>query len=602
MVEKAVLFRNLGRIILVLNVGIILLIGASLWYRLFLPSAYFIGAFFLGVLLAISFIDSRNKRDSKLSLLQILTLYFFILNIFFIGTKYSVLPFGDSYIEFANTRILDQNHRLSIIQSTQDSAHSYLLDQMSLDSGWPATQILTVVFSGITGVDLFRTVLVLPLILAIVSFLFVYALLKKTQNALELTSSGIVLALLLYTSWPNFIFWSFQFGHMMTGLTLFTVFIYLVLRYQSEIWARNRNAFLIIVFGFPLVFTHHLSSFVMAVYLFLLAVIITMGRYSQKINAHLSKSLSSMWLFAITIFALLILWWDSYASVIWPIFSGFLKSSLRVPFQNAQNPLASTAVYPESLTPVWALTLNSFRVILPLALTLLGFIVLLRKREVMHFPSQISFLIISGIAFFVIWVATSQSVFLEWGRMITYALPFLCVYGTFAVEHYTRRRGKLRIAISALIVLLVMSSFTGLWGISFAPLHLYSPAVSSQEVGEHSVDFSPVGLFLNKYIPFDSIANISSDDPLLLLVILPPSEYKYIATLNISDFNSSSSLQFTQIVEFNGMNLYNYFNPHWVATIQPKDISTVSTELTGVLENQADRIYDNSASAIWITP
>lgn len=582
--------KSLDKTILILNLIALGVITLFLWYRLFLPTAYVLGSIFLGLLLAVSLTANRSK--SYLKFLQIFTIFFFILNVFYIGTNYKILPFGDSYVDYGVTRIFDQNAKVSVIKFPQSSG---LLDRMSLTSGWPLIQSLTIVFSQVTGIPLFQASFILPLVMSSLSFVFVYVILKKIQNALNLTDTGILFGLLVFMSWPNLIFWSLQFGHMSTGLMFFTILIYLVLRYQSET-PSSQNTVLLILFSVSLILTHHLSSFIMVTYLILMAFIITIGHYSRRISGLFSRSLNSMWFLAITVLALLILWWDSYATVIWPVFDGFLKAFIQVLYYHAQNPLINVASYPSSLTPLWATTLNYLRIILILGLAVLGFLAILKRKAHMRYASQISFLSSTGLVLGILWILAFQSGAFEWTRIITYALPLLCIYATFFVDHYVKKLKKSSIIISFFTILLVVSSFTGLWGVNFAPLDLYNPAVNSASVGEHNVDFAPVGLFLNKHVTFDNIGNISSDDPLLLLAIIPTGDYEKITALSPSDFNPTSQV----VVEFNGLDLYNYFNLNVVGTIQPKDIVPVSMQLSEALENQSNRIYDNSVSAIWV--
>lgn len=595
---SGILSNDLDQKILILNITTIVLMGIFLWYKIFLPYAYFIGLFFLGLFLAISSLSSRTESNlSVFKFLQIFTLYFFILSVFSISTKYTVIPLGDDYIDYAITRRFLNSGHISIIQPTPGPYFiSDLFEQISFSSGWPLTHTIVIIFSTLTSLTLFQTTFILSLSFSLLAFVFVYIFIEKTKVALNLTSLGVILALLLYLSWPNGIFWSLHFGHMNMGKLFFTMMVYLSLKYESKPFDR-RNIILITLIGASLVFSHHFSSLVMVGYLFLLSFIVFVGNYLFRTTNSLSKSLRPMWNFAILIFAILILWWDNVASAIWPVLGSFIQRFIQILLRaRTYEPIVNIASYPDSLTPNWVILLNVLRTILILVPALLGGLTIFRGRP--H-VSQRPFLISSGIAFGILWILGFQSVSFEWNRIITLAMPFVCVYGAFFIDKRINKLKLSNIIISLFIILLVASSFTGLWGIAHAPVHLYDSTINAASVGEHNTNFMTSGKFLDAFIDLQRFNNISADDPLLLYVILPPNEYEKVRYLDDSDiYHLSASARV--IIEFNGLNLYKYYY-FLEPKIEPEDIEPIKSQLKEALETHLNRVYDNGNSAIWMS-
>jgi len=151
------------------------------------------------------------------------------------------------------------------------------------------------------------------------------------------------------------------------------------------------------------------------------------------------------------------------------------------------------------------------------------------------------------------------------------------------------------IPLVGVVVLLVSSSFVGLWAHRYAPIHLYDPSIGMSDVGEHKAVYSALRVFLNTHVTHGNVDKVLADDILLLYVILPPSEYAKILRLTAKNLLIPDRSLVLQLRE---LNLYEYYYSG-SPPIKPWEIESQKSDIRLNLETNLNCIYCDGEFKVW---
>jgi len=603
---------------------------------------YLIVAIALASVVVFSIIGYHRGQVSKFTtVFLILIVYVLLRNVQFIATHYSAMEPGDVVQEYAVINTFSQAGQLSVIPRGEFSI------MLTWYSSWPALHSLSLVFANVLGIELAKLPMVLPTILGMIGFAFVYLLANGLTESLKLSKLVVPIALLLYAISPEAIYYGFKFVHQGMGTMLVLVQFYLIYKYLIN--RDVRILALAILNALLLVATHHYTSFVFVVYLLAFAlltlVLALVARRIAKTDwlaslAKLRNPAIVLGLVALVTSGAIFAWWSTAGTILiegqaidvigkLKQIVGLFISGVIPPAVGASAPpdivaLAPPAevkafidmtpyfpkyLYPPELTPPWVglLWVRDFLVYAPV---IFGFVWLFREkfRKRLHDFKELVisyFLVFSLSCFGVLFLLELFISHVEPYRVVLLSLPFIAVCGAILYAEMLSRRKWLLYIGSGLLVFAVTMSFLGLWGHMHAPVHLYSSVISHQEVGEAApLDEKHYSLqaFVDGNHLADTAAAIVSDHNAFLYLILSPEQYhkfglgdqQLVSGLK-KKIDSADNLM---VVDFN-TNLYSYYSRS-SGRIGPDKAREIRKQYHSILENSLNKVYD-STFEVWLT-
>jgi len=257
------------------------------------------------------------------------------------------------------------------------------------------------------------------------------------------------------------------------------------------------------------------------------------------------------------------------------------------------------AIYPVLLTPPLVPELLLFRDVLLYAPAVVGFFLISRRAR--KAPEKI-FLVYSALVFGIIIIIDYFTTKIGYVRIIGMSLPFLVFLSAityFTIIEKIKRFWKVPL-IALLVTILLVSSFIGLWGHNFAPVHLYNPAVSPNDVGERNKDFMRIADF-NRYVPIANFAKVWADDRNPLVFLLNPADYSKIETMPVSNIGELGSRSNELAYVLKDLNLYFYYAGTYSSIDNPKDVEGVKSMLQQHLESRFNLVFNDGKYEVWET-
>lgn len=576
--------------------------GFFLWFKIFLPFAYYLSATIIAALIAVQIITK-----SKFTFASIILLLVFLNATYYISTNYQTIPFGDANYDYGVARTFLLNGRISSFQPTSFQSVS----NMAYYSEWPVLHSFAVQLSLLSGVDIYYIAMLVPMLLSVASFIFVALIASRIRRLLNIDIRFEYFTLLIYACASETLDWQIQFVRQNIGLMLFFGIMALLLILATSKTLSRVNVILLTCFSLTLVLAHHYTSLMLVLFLFGFI-------FFQKVLK--SKFYRTNKIFAINIFQIilvvsvsLLLWWDTFASLIWTYITAGIQqiTALFTGGRSFQYLPVSAAFYPAALTPTWATDLLLLREVLIYSVAAFGFLILLLRRPKSNAEF---FLILSVITFIALFAINDLLLRVEITRVLELAIPFTAILGGFFAAEVYKRTGGIwnKLVVFLLVFILIPAAFIGLWGNSYAPMQLYNPSISFNSVGERSPTVDRIADFIGTYVNFSYYRMIQTDDDAPLIRLLNPNDYSEIVRVDgaTSDL-FPSSVVFNQTVflyprgtiivfEFGNMNLYYYYSRQYSPIPNPADGQQVSAQLNSYLANTSDRIYDDGQYQIWV--
>ncbi len=551
--------------------------------------------FILATLLAFSIV--KNGASSKVVFFQLLLIFFLLRNVYYLGTK-NVMPFGDAYWDYAVENIFLEEGQISTIEGVVRPTEAGGISQLTWYSGWPFLHVLGNFFSMITGIDILYLNWILPNFLALVSFAFAYLLFEKLRTKLNLPQEITFISLFLFTITPEAIFWQMQFVRQSLALTLLFMIFYLL--YTISFEKIDRRYFLILVLLIlSLGVTHHVTAFTLALFLLLFSLINTVARMvGRRERLRWIFSAVRIEIFANLGFLMLIsmvLWWYRNSNIIFPtITSRLILFFETLGLERIYSQVVTT--YPAVINPAWVPPLLGFRDLMIYVPAVIGLWILWRNKS--NFREK--FFIIYSVVAFVFILFINFTFRIEPLRIIMFLAPFFVFLSALVYNKiHVLSKLKSKIIMFSVLVLLVCTSFLGLWAHSFAPIHLYDPSIDLVEIGEATPDFLRLKSFFENRINVTEIQVVRADVVSQLVCLLDPADYDKIKPLPIEDLDQLQG-ESTLVISFNDLNLYQYFGYVW-SPVEASEARTIQLELKNYLKSNFSRIYDDGSSCVWVS-
>ena len=588
------LFNKQSVIVVALEMLLVFLIACCLWYKVFLPTSYFMAIALLTALLIIQIV--KNHRITFL-VFQIALLFLLTRNIYYLATNYSIIPFADGNWDYGVVKTFIEKSSISIIREPNPPA-----TVLTWYSGWPSLHTLAMSLSQISGIDAFYVALLLPSIISISSFIFVYLFVEKIRKSIKIDTRVTPLALLIYATSPETVFWPMQFVRQNLGILFFTITLFLIS--LSTINPRNtKYKALVIFFAMSLVIAHHFTSFIMVAYLFLFSALLVIGKYlaETKVGNKLfwsSPNFSTIGI-ALATFAFLFVWWDNFGSVIWPTIGSGIQHFIGVLMGIKEIKYIPTqAYYPNILTPPWVLSLLTLRDLLIYVPALFGlFLVTTKARK----TAAKFFVIYSTLVFGILFITDNLFFRVETYRLVSLSLPFIALLNAISYNQLRKRLKPIWNVpiIVAIMAVLLLSSFIGLWAHNYAPLHIYDPSINYMEVGERNTDFMRTNGFLNEKLSMSRFQRIWTDDANTLVSLLDPIDYNKIKMLMPDSTHVLDPCGDDIVCAFKDLNRYSHYAGTYSAIKSPQEAEVFRCELYRHLD-KFNLIYNDQKYKFWV--
>jgi len=575
------------RLSVVLEILIVLIIILQPCSKFFPVWVYFLVSVLFGIIISIFILF--HSYNNIFIIAQLLLLSLVVRNIYYLATHYSVLPYGDPYSEYGVLRALMQNEAIFVFPSMGN----LITKKLEVYSGWPAYALLGVFSSRITSINAFYNAFLLPFALFIGWFVITYSLLKTLKQDMGLDNFVINLALLVAATSP-FLYQPPLFYHQDLGLFLLTL-IFLISYRQIKLHSFQTSILMTLV-AISLVIVHHYTSIIAMLYILLLPsliFIIGMRKYQRfsKITSYVSFLTVGI-IMMISIF----LWWDNFAPVVWPFVRGRVSNFVNIlktgSFRSAVPHGWETNLSPV-LTPNWAPVLLYLRDALTYIPVFMSFILLLIKSE----NAYPKLFIVSSLLVAAVPLSIDASFGLGVGvvyRAIPLFMPFFALcFGIFYQNFRNKQRRISIILIQNVIVLLVFSSLVGLWAHRWVPLHLYDPRVDFTEAGEHSPSWQRMNKFFIRYVTYNDISQILTDNWYMLSLILPLEQHEKLQSINAKTVSLFGN---TMTVSFRGLSVRSY-----ILQILPDKSNPDfrKREFKKKLMTSSNLIYEDGKFRIW---
>lgn len=597
------MFDKQSVIAVALEIVLIVGVGYSLWYKIFLPMAYYLVATLFVALIVAQMLTKGNRKSL---VFQIALLVFLTNIVYYLATNYRIIPFWDANWDYAVAKTFIQEGNTFVIMEQEPPASI-----LSSYSGWPLLHSLAFSFSQISGIDAFHISLGLPLLISITSFLFVYLIVEKVRRSLGLDTMVTNLALLIYATSAEALYWQIQFVRQNLGILMLFATIYAFHRSSINLTDSRKYKALAIFFAMTLVVTHHYTSFIMASFFFLFSAFQIISAHARvrrtRIRSKLfltrpAPAMATLGL-ALLMFVFLFSWWDYFGTIIWPFVKAQITRLPRV-FLGIQEfeYMPMPAYYPKTLTPTWATSLLMLRDILTYIPAFFGFFLLLFKKTKTRHEF---FVIFSTLTFGLLFVIDNFALRVETFRLFMMASPFVAL---LSATFFTRFEKKLKgigrfLFVTTVLIVFILASFIGLWGHRFAPVHLYDPSVNSVEVGERNIDFMRVNGFFSQKIRVNSFEAIWVDDDTSLVSLLQPNEYSKIRNVRLGYIQTHATMHPSineLLCAFKDFNLYSYSSGAYSPIKTLEEAQTLRYELYQYSDNNLNRIYDDGKYRFWV--
>jgi hypothetical protein len=550
------------------------------------------------MLFATSFINSDEKKMKSI-IFQILLLFFVIRSIYYISTQ-NTIAFGDAYWDYAVVKAFSQQNSIFLIHSTVFPIEAGGISQLTWYSGWPILHSLGLSFCKITGIDPFYLNLIVSPVLGFVTIIVTFLLVESLRKELGLSSKVTYIALLIYAVTPENVFWQMQFTRQSLALTLFALFIYLIYTTFSQRPDRRYGAVLLAL-ALLLIMAHHFTSFSAILFIGLFSTIVILGKYLSGINAlgNLFQRSHGKSYLALTLAmsAFLLLWWDNVGIAVWPTVQSriihFIES-----LTNTQLNFWPTAAYPSALRPAWVIFLLRIRDIILYLPAFVGFFLLYRRKT--KTPGKF-FVIYFALAFSLIFLVNNFIFAIEPRRAIMYAMPVVSLLSSIfynKIQLLFKAGGNAIIFL--VIVILVFSSFIGLWAHDYAPMHLYNPNTSSIDVGEVTPYYTRLKPFFEEKVPIEQVQTIWVDAIDQLVYILNLSSYDKIRMLPSSNIEQIQFGRNDIICSTRDLSLYSYYSYIWQSVKGVEEARNLQDQLRQYLSCNDSRVYDDGRNTLWI--
>jgi hypothetical protein len=167
---------------------------------------------------------------------------------------------GDEFVHAAAAHHLVSAHSITA---------SFANAGVNVAANYPGMQLIAVSISQVSGLSLFVTGLLVIGVACVMLMLAIYQVVEALTGSSR--TSGV--AALLFAANSNFLFWGVQFSYQSLALPLFIVLVALIIARAEQLKTSRATTLSILVIGAALTVSHHVTSFAVAVVLWLLTLL-----------------------------------------------------------------------------------------------------------------------------------------------------------------------------------------------------------------------------------------------------------------------------------------------------------------------------------------
>jgi hypothetical protein len=432
-----------------------------------------------------------------------------------VGTEFKILPFIDTYWDFAVVRTFLDNKEISILSDFKGG-----VSPLEGYSAWPLLHTLEYLFIMVTGMNPLLAHILNTLYIPLIPFIFTFLIIRLLHVKLALPLEFVYIASIFYATMPDTIYWSLQLIRNTLGWNFTSMIMFFLLRNHSNRPSYPFTVAILLLF-IAIVLSHHWSSIII-ISGFLLYFFSTHIKISEK-QTKSDNSINNNFYITCLLFStiILIIWWINYSNIIFEMTNFNKIISIRPTIERW------VPTFPPELTPmplILFLRAKMFLIYIPLVVGLYCI-----YKYYNRYPSLLIQFVFS-FTFIIIFLTLFNFVInLEPTRVIVLFIPFSIVSLSFFYLQIYNINNSLKLIITYIILPFVtIISFIGVFSHSIIPSHLYSD-LNPLTIGEH-----PTKIYINEFgrkINYSNIVNIYSDDAELLTTLIPSSQLYKIERL-----------------------------------------------------------------------
>lgn len=323
---------------------------------------YWTGLMFVVLPVAFRLITGTSSRQERIGLVAFLGLALYLVKIIH---SPQMFIYSDELLHFHNADNILQSGRLFLANSILPESAYY-----------PGLELATTALSSLSGLSIFTAGVILIGVARLVIVLALY------QFFLLFSRSGraAALAVLIYTTNSNFLYWSAQFSYESLALPLGVLLLVALARwvYIENSDLRRGLTWLILFLTATIVITHHITTYALVGFLIAISMIYTILRKYRK-NVQ-----PNTWGFALFAMALALFWVIVMANpTIFYLFQIFKYAFNNLVQIIVEGGLGRTLFTSQSgvVAPLWERVIGIGSVILILIGTLLGWLTLYKRKQ-----------------------------------------------------------------------------------------------------------------------------------------------------------------------------------------------------------------------------
>jgi hypothetical protein len=568
-----------------------ILLAYQLWTKAFPLWVYLAGSAALAIIVGFSLLAYRQHRS--LVIIQVFFVSFLIMHVYYLATHYAVLPWGDPYGQYwvLSTSLQDGKVSLSPEYAPERAV-------TTLYNGWPGIHFVGAALSEVGNVAPLEVAMFLPWALFTAFLLLAYLLLREFASDFSSARGLLPFSLLILVTSPFLnegVPPLYKYQYM--AVVLLVAVFYLSYRHLHR--PSPALSLLLIVITAALVITHHYTSFLAVLYLFILALILTFAsRYSEALGRRgfLAGAYRFAPFFMLGVIAavFLFLWWNEAATVIWPYVSNSIDRFTKILRSGAAEPAIWQTGYTYP-SPWWAVAVLLLRNVLMFGGAVLGFALIVMRRR--YTPTRL-FLISAILALTM--PVLADAAFKYTGppyRAVGIFMPFVAFCAGLFYTELASRLAPMRYVPAAILVgvaaLFVFSSMIGQWGNRYIPQHLYNPSVSWVQGGEHPTEWRRLENALDGRVTYEQVEVFLTDERYAMGLLLPTDQWDKIKVVGTKRADLSPG---ALVVAFRGLDPYSYIEEADAAEFDP---TFEPEKFQESVSETSSRIYDDGQFQIW---
>ncbi len=491
---------------------------------------------------------------------------------YFISTRFLVLPFGDAYGQLGISEVISKSGHLSVL-------NTYIplpALQVAGYSNWPGLEITTVFFNEVTGVQLFQSALLLSLALYMILLLASLVLIRHSTRTLFGPIGGLDQLILILTMSFYFVDLPPVYKYEEPATVIFLLLTFLLIKEKRFGRPEIVGTFALLVGGLAIMHNLTAAAWILILTLLLsLHVLVTfllrIPRFIKPWSLELKASRRGVSLVLILSVLLIFAWWTfygaSYGLSLITYEGNSIPSIFSSLFAITPNFILSSKAYLNvsgvlsSLTPSWILGLLRARNYLMIGLLATGYLAIFVRPKAPGSQKLVLLLLITGPLVAFSFLQSSASIE---GRFAPLLAPFLGIIMCSPFVFLSRRLRSKSFPLAGVYLvvgLFAFTSFVGFWGNSYAPMFLISPGATQSSFGEHPLDYGAVSQFLT-FMPTSQTC-LFTNELYVTSLVLPVVKWGQIGLIGESSpSNGCLSIVYRSPSAFNDSYIAEYAVPY----------------------------------------